>query len=73
LEEIGQKYEIVYCSIVRRAGGTSDPNNAHPEKRVPALVHDGQLVTEQAAIPNRVKTAAIIICEINRNDFVVIA
>jgi glutathione S-transferase len=50
LEEIGRRYEIVYCSIVRRAGGTADPNNAHPEKRVPALVHDGQLVTEQAAI-----------------------
>jgi glutathione S-transferase len=50
LEEIGQKYEIVYCSIVRRAGGSADPRNAHPEKRVPALMHDGQLVTEQAAI-----------------------
>jgi glutathione S-transferase len=50
LEEIGEPYEIVYCSIVRRAGGVVDPKNAHPEKRVPALMHDGQLVTEQAAI-----------------------
>jgi glutathione S-transferase len=50
LEEIGAKYEIVYCSIVRRAGGVADPNNAHPEKRVPALMDDGQLVTEQIAI-----------------------
>ncbi len=50
LEEIGEKYEVVYCSIVRRAGGIVDPRNAHPEKRVPALMHDGQLVTEQAAI-----------------------
>jgi glutathione S-transferase len=50
LEEIGVKYEVVHCSIVRRAGGVADPNNAHPEKRVPALMHDGQLVTEQAAI-----------------------
>jgi glutathione S-transferase len=50
LEEIGAQYEVVYCSIVRRAGGVADPKNAHPEKRVPALMHDGQLVTEQAAI-----------------------
>jgi glutathione S-transferase len=50
LEEIGVKYDVVYCSIVRRAGGVADPKNAHPEKRVPALMHDGQLVTEQAAI-----------------------
>jgi glutathione S-transferase len=47
---MGEKYEIVYCSIVRRAGGTVDPKNAHPEKRVPALMHEGQLVTEQVAI-----------------------
>jgi glutathione S-transferase len=50
LEEIGAQYDVVYCSIVRRAGGIADPKNAHPEKRVPALMHDGQLVTEQAAI-----------------------
>lgn len=50
LEEIGVEYQIVYCTIVRRAGGVADPKNAHPEKRVPALVHDGTLVTEQAAI-----------------------
>lgn len=50
LEEIGAKYEVVYCSIVRRAGGRVDPNNVHPEKRVPALMHGDQLVTEQAAI-----------------------
>jgi glutathione S-transferase len=50
LEEIGVPYEIAYCSIVRRAGGVADPGNAHPEKRVPAVMHDGQLITEQAAI-----------------------
>jgi glutathione S-transferase len=50
LEELGVEYEIVYCTIVRRAGGVADPKNAHPEKRVPALMHDGILVTEQAAI-----------------------
>ena len=50
LEELGVEYEIVYCTIARRAGGVADPKNAHPEKRVPALMHDGILVTEQAAI-----------------------
>ena len=35
---------------MRRAGGTADPISAHPEKRVPAPVHDGQLAAEQAAI-----------------------
>ena len=51
LEELGVEYEIVYCDIQLRDGsGAPDPKNPHPEKRVPALLHNGQLVTEQAAI-----------------------
>jgi glutathione S-transferase len=51
LEELGVEYTIVYCDIKRRSGkGSADPKNIHPEKRVPALMHDGQLVIEQAAI-----------------------
>lgn len=50
LEELEVDYEVVYCDIVRRAGGVVDEKNAHPEKRVPAIMHDGQLVTEQTAI-----------------------
>lgn len=51
LEELGVDYSIVYCDIKRRSGkGSADPKNVHPEKRVPALLHDGQLVTEQIAI-----------------------
>jgi glutathione S-transferase len=51
LEELGVDYNIVYCDIKRRSGrGSPDPNNVHAEKRVPALVHNGQLVTEQMAI-----------------------
>lgn len=51
LEELGVEHEIVYCDIRRRSGrGAPDPRNPHPDKRVPALSHDGQLVTEQAAI-----------------------
>ncbi len=51
LEELGQPYEIAYVGIRRGDGtGESDPNNPHPTGRVPALVHDGRLVTESAAI-----------------------
>jgi glutathione S-transferase len=51
LEEIGTEFELVYCDIKRRSGrGSPDPRNLHPEKRVPALLHDGQLVTETSAI-----------------------
>lgn len=51
LEELDVNYHVVYCTIKRRSGaGSPDPKNVHPEKRVPALVHDEQLVTEQAAI-----------------------
>ena len=51
LEELGQPYEIAYVGIRRGDGtGEPDPNNPHPTGRVPALVHDGRLVTESAAI-----------------------
>ncbi|MFC5437763.1 glutathione S-transferase family protein [Rhodanobacter umsongensis] len=51
LEELGVDYRLVYCSIPRRSGnGAPDPSNPHPDKRVPALVHDGALITESAAI-----------------------
>lgn len=51
LEELGADYQLVYCNIPRRNGiGAPDPSNPHPDKRVPALVHDGVLVTESAAI-----------------------
>ncbi len=51
LEEIAEPYEIDYVSIRRGDGsGEPDPRNPHPDKKVPALVHDGELVTESAAI-----------------------
>lgn len=51
LEEIGEPYTIKYVTI-RRGDGTGgrDPNNAHPEGKVPALDHDGKLVKESGAI-----------------------
>ena len=51
LEELGADYEIAYVEIPRADGtGAPDPRNPHPDKKVPALVHDGALITESAAI-----------------------
>ncbi len=52
LEEIGAPYEIEYVGIFRALSGTGapDPANPHPDGKVPALLHDGALVTESAAI-----------------------
>jgi glutathione S-transferase len=51
LEELGADYEIRYVDIPRMDGsGGPDPENPHPDKKVPALAHEGALVTESAAI-----------------------
>jgi glutathione S-transferase len=51
LEEMGAKYDLKHVSIKRPDGsGGGDKSNPHPEKKVPALVHDGMLVTETSAI-----------------------
>ncbi|MDH7638241.1 glutathione S-transferase family protein [Sphingomonas oryzagri] len=52
LEELGVDYEIRPVSIFRpmTGEGSGDPANPHPDKRVPALMHDGSLVAESVAI-----------------------
>ena len=52
LEELGVPYEIRPVSIFRpmTGKGAGDPANPHPDKRVPALFHDGTLVAESVAI-----------------------
>jgi len=51
LEELGADYDIRYVDIRRQNGtGAADPRNPHPDGKVPALVHDGRLVTESVAI-----------------------
>jgi glutathione S-transferase len=51
LEELGEPYQVEYMDIRRADGsGARDPRNPHPDKKVPALRHDGRLVTESAAI-----------------------
>ena len=51
LEELGAPYEIILTDIPRMDGsGAPDPANPHPDKKVPALVDGGVLVTESSAI-----------------------
>jgi len=52
LEELQAPYEIRPVSIFRpmTGEGVGDPANPHPDKRVPAIVHDGILVAESVAI-----------------------
>jgi len=51
LEELGADYTIKVTNIPRQDGsGAPDPANPHPEKKVPALVDDGVLITESIAI-----------------------
>jgi glutathione S-transferase len=51
LEELGADYRLVVTDISRMDGpGAPDPANPHPDKKVPALVHDGVLITESVAI-----------------------
>ena len=51
LEELGVPYDIRFVTIKRGDGtGEPDPANPHPNKQVPALEHDGVLITESAAI-----------------------
>lgn len=52
LEELGQPYAIKPVSIFRPMSGTGEPDpvNPHPDKQVPAIVHDETLVAESVAI-----------------------
>jgi glutathione S-transferase len=52
LEEVGVPYEIRPVSIFRpmTGEGAPDPANPHPDKRVPAIEHDGAVVAESVAI-----------------------
>lgn len=51
IEELGADCDVRYCNIGRADGsGARDPGNPHPDGKVPALVHDGALVTESGAV-----------------------
>jgi len=52
LEEFGAPYEIRPVNIFRPMEGAGDPDerNPHPDKRVPAMEHNGDLLAESVAI-----------------------
>lgn len=52
LEELGVPYEIRPVEIFRpmTGDGAPDETNPHPDKRVPAIAHDGKIVAESVAI-----------------------
>ena len=53
IEEMGirDRIDVRVVTIPRMDGsGARDPANPHPEGKVPALVHDGVVITERAAI-----------------------
>ncbi|MCY1128302.1 glutathione S-transferase family protein [Frigidibacter sp. RF13] len=49
--DIADRVDLRVVTVPRHDGsGAADPANPHPEAKVPALVHDGQVITERAAI-----------------------
>ncbi|MEW9805613.1 glutathione S-transferase family protein [Mesorhizobium sp. ZMM04-5] len=50
LEELGVPYELKLVDIRAAAGVAEDYRAIQPNKKVPAIVHDGTVVTERAAI-----------------------
>jgi len=50
LEELGQPYEMELIDVRMPGGPPEDYRAIQPSKKVPAIVHDGNIVTERAAI-----------------------
>jgi glutathione S-transferase len=50
LEELGAPYEMEVVDVRRPDGASESYREIQPSKKVPAIVHDGQVVTERAAI-----------------------
>lgn len=50
LEELGQPYEMKLVDIRAKDGAPESYRSIQPHKKVPAIVHDGTVVTERAAI-----------------------
>ncbi|KFC73160.1 Glutathione S-transferase [Bosea sp. LC85] len=50
LEELGQPYRMEMIDIRGKSGAPEDYRAIQPHKKVPAVIHDGIIVTERAAI-----------------------
>jgi glutathione S-transferase len=51
LEELGAEYDVRYVDIRRGDGsGARDPKNPHPAGQVPALLHNGAVISESSAV-----------------------
>jgi glutathione S-transferase len=50
LEELQAEYRLEVVSYPKNDGSNTDSRNPHPHGYTPALVHDGELVTESGAI-----------------------
>jgi glutathione S-transferase len=50
LEELGAPYELVEIDIRQEGGVPEDYRRIQPSKKVPAIEHDGTIITERAAI-----------------------
>ncbi len=50
LEEIGEPYEVEHVDIRSEGGAPESYRAVHPLKKVPAMQHDGETITESAAI-----------------------
>lgn len=56
MEELGAPYEIEHVDIRQEGGAPENYRKVQPNKKVPAIEHDGTVVTERAAI-------AIYLCD----------
>ncbi len=50
LEELGVDYELNHIDIREEGGVSEDYRLIQPNKKVPAIMHDGTVITERAAI-----------------------
>jgi glutathione S-transferase len=50
LEELGVDYEMIHVDIRAEGGPSEEYRSIQPSKKVPAIEHDGIVVTERAAI-----------------------
>ena len=50
LEELGEPYELEIVDIRAKNGAPESYRAIQPNKKVPAIIHDGTIVTERAAI-----------------------